>query len=143
MFPVMRKLAYSVMAAASDDQSILESSGFSLTSEPIRKTIPETPENVRVYLTNDADAILAICKADKNASVYKIRVSKDKQDWRWGNAGSSCKVAVTGLPIGELLYVQMATKNNLGHSTWSEPEVIRIPLPEEPKMKRKNVNVVS
>ena len=143
LMQTMRKLAYAVMSVADNNRTMLETSGFPLNTPSAKQTIiPNTPENLKVYITNTPDIIVGVCKADKHAKTYKMRVSEDQENWAWGNAGSTCKLFVSGLPKGVILYVQMATKNSLGQSTWSESERIRLPLPDEPELLRLNVNVM-
>ena len=136
LIPIMKKLALSVMVIADEDREILFSSGFELSKPRGKKVLPEAPKHVEAFATNDPDTIMVRCKGDKNVAIYKARVSTDKKDWRWTNERTSCKLQIQELPLGVILYVQMCAKNSAGESVWSDTASIRLPLPDEPELRR-------
>ncbi len=137
---VTESLGYAVMSVARNNRELLASSGFALNSiTPERRVIPTSPENVEAFITSQPQTIQVTCKADRNARIYKVRASTDRVNWQWTNEGTRAKLLLHDVTAGVIVYVQMAAKNSLGESPWSNATAVRLPLPNEPEVKRANV----
>ncbi len=139
LIQAMNTLAYRILADAQNNRTVLETTGFSLNAIPTKRPVPNTPENVKAFITNSPKTIVVSCKADKNASIYKARVSEDRENWQWDNESTSCKVIVENVSEGVILYVEMALKNSSGESRWSDPVAVRVPMPNEPELMKMNI----
>jgi hypothetical protein len=84
-----------------------------------------------MYIAGDPVSLFVKCKAQANAKLYTVRVSRDQLNWEWSESDTSSTVEIKGLPVGTTLYAQMRMKNVKGPSDWSATIKFRIPEPGE------------
>jgi len=135
----LKALGHAIMSLPDISDEMAITSGYRLVDPPSKRPIPNAPNTVTVFITNDPDVLMVEVETMKDTDTFEVRVSKDKEHWTWGNYNQSRKVMVTDLPTGIILYVQARCKNANGESDWSNIVEARLPLPSEPRMKIANV----
>lgn len=102
--------------------------------------MPATPTTITLYLYGNPRQFYAQCDALTNAQFYEMQVSQDQVTWPWKATSGKSAVGMTGLPAGEVLYVQMRITNAIGTSDWSDSvkfmipaSSVRIPKIQRPK----------
>ena len=98
----------------------LESSGFQLVNPPQSKGLVGMAKEIQLKTNGIEGLVIVQCDKDENATVYRVRVSTDQENWLWTNASSSRTLKVHNLPKGVPLYIQMQIGNSQGYSPWSE-----------------------
>ncbi len=128
---IVRELGPWVQLKSGGNLVKLTSTNFPLADEPGTAPTPETPSEIVLYIAGDPVSLFVKCKAQTNAKIYSVQVSRDNQNWEWTDSDTSSTVEIAGLPIGVTLYLQMRMKNVNGPSNWSSSIKFRIPEPDE------------
>lgn len=135
----LKALGNSVMGVAGDDIEMLLTSGYILREKSTPRPVPGVPKGLEVYETNTQGVIMVSCKKIEDATNYIARLSTDKVDWKWTDFSNGIKVMLTGVPVNQLVYVQMQTRNAAGSSDWSNTVEAYFLDKNTPTVKKMNV----
>jgi len=123
----LRQLLPQVQLESRGDLTRLLSTNIPLVRNPVKPSLPATPNAINLFLFGSPIKLFAQCDSQPNTQVYHARISTDQENWQWANSASTSYVPFSGLPKGVVLYVQMMVKNSVGESDWSGSKQFMIP----------------